>query len=344
MTLMIGDMGIEGFCTTNDLHLNQGGVYTIRLKNYVARYSDGRIVKPKEYAYTFVTRPRYELNYKSGVVAVIAVSNEIKPIVVDDTNKSNEPPLREYTVHVCHYRDELFEMADGKVHFKFRTTEDDVECNCEIVADIDSIGDFYPWGKYGPKFLCGGAFGNKLCFKNFCNELRRGMLYRMEYEPMITGKGMINVDDLFEQQEPIICDSHKFYIYRDTKYLNRYLDITNSPEGVIFSVKLYDAEIHTFRKCEHGNRWHIYSDRRLDPDHIELATDCMECFKKGKPYRIIPPPMLVPKFAIDNSMRLYEYYEHIYEHLKLNDASQKCLWGFDTTDEASTLQEIYFGD
>lgn len=335
-------MCIEDFCTINDFHLNQGGVHTIRLKNYIARYSDGRIVKPKEYAYAFVTRPRYELYYESGVVAVIAVPNEIKPIVIDDTNKTNEPPLREYTVHVCHYRDELFEMAHGKVHFKFKTIEDDIECDCEITADVDSIGDFYPWGRYGPKFLCGGAFGNKLCFNNFCDKLRRGILYWMDYTPTVAGKGAINVDDLFEQQEPVICDDHKFYTCGDTKRLNRYLDVTSSPEGVIFSVKLHDVETHTFRKCEHGNRWHIHSDRRLDPDHIELATDCMECFKKGKPFRIVPPPMLVPNFAIDNSMRLYEYYERTNEHLKLNDISQKYLWGFDTTDEASALQEIYF--
>lgn len=197
--MIVKNLPYLSICKSNDPFLNEGGVYTIRLKNYVAKYSDGRVVRSKEYAYAFVTRPRYEPNYKSGVVAIIVVPNYTEPVENNDTNKDGKPPRREYTVHVCHYRDELFEMADAKVHFKIKTIKDDTECDCEIAADIDSFGDFYPWGEYGPTFSCGGAFGNKLCLENLCNGLREGMLYRMDYFPVVTGKGMIMVDDLFEQ-------------------------------------------------------------------------------------------------------------------------------------------------
>lgn len=196
-------------CKPDDTFLNKGGVYTIRLKNYVAKYSDDRVVKSKEYAYAFVSRPRYEEYCGSGVVAIIAAPNDIKTIKNNDINKEGKPPQREYTIHVCDYHDELFEMADAKAHFKFKTTKDDTECNCEITADIDSIGDFHLYGKCGPKFSCGGAFDDRYNFDKLCNDLRKGMLYTMDYIPTVTGKGMVKVDDLLKQTS-VIEDSGKF--------------------------------------------------------------------------------------------------------------------------------------
>lgn len=226
-------------CKPDDAFLNEGGVYTIRLKNY-CEYDNGRVVKSK-YAYAFVSRPRYEEYCGCGVVAIIAVPYDMKTIKNNDMNKEGKPPQREYTVHICDYRDELFEMADEKVHFKFKTIKDATKYDCEITADIDSVGDFYPYGKGGLKFLCGGAFDDKYNFDELCNSLRKGMLYRMEYIPTVAAKGMVKVDDLLKQ-ELMTGDSRKFLTYSigNTTYLNRYLDVTNSPEGVILSTKKDD--------------------------------------------------------------------------------------------------------
>lgn len=139
-----------------------------------------------------------------------------------------------------------------------------------------------------------------------------------------------------ETVEQLKYDKGKF------KAWNKYLDQTDCSDDVIFSARFGD-DIYTFRRCEHGNRWMIHSFDDLH-EHTDMATDCEECIKKGKPFRIVPPPHPLPKIGLDRHIEECESKEHIDEHFRLNWKSHKYLWGFDTTDEASVLQDIYFGD
>lgn len=315
MTLIIKDMCIEDFCTTNDLHLNQGKTYKFKLKDYVARYSDGHIVKTDD-AYMVLGRPRYESDFDSKLVAIVAAKDESRLA----STKSEKIHDRYYT-YICKYSDELFELSNWKVHFKFKADHNDKECDCEITADIIALGDWYYFG-------CGGQVPLEGIF---CYE---EMLERYCYTYFGTG--------LFQTHkfEPVIA--REDYDNEVKRPFNKYLDISSDASDVIYSTRFGDG-IYTFRKCEHGNRWEIYGCPD-DPSLIGMLTDCMECISKGKTYRIVPPPHPISEEAFDTELEKFEPYPRIDTHLELNDKSKKYLWGFDTTDEASVLQDIYFGD
>lgn len=126
------------------------------------------------------------------------------------------------------------------------------------------------------------------------------------------------------------------------KPFNKYLDISGDASGVIYSTRFGDG-IYTFRRCEHGNRKKICGCPD-DSSPIGILTDCMKCIRKGKTYRIVPPPHPISKEAFDTELERFGSYPRTDTHLELNDRSKKYLWGFDTIDGASALQDIYFGD
>lgn len=321
MTLIIEDMCIEDFCTTNDFHLNQGKTYKFKLKDYVARYSDGHTVKTDD-AYMVLGRPRYEDDYNSKLVAIVVAKDESRP-----ASTKSEKIYDQYYAYICKYSDELFELSNWKVHLKFKTTHNDEECDCEVTADIIAVGDWYYFG-YGGQVPLEGIFCYEEALKRYCHTyFGTGLFQTHKFKPAIARE-----DYMMDES----CNKG------NSKPWNDYLDLTDCADGVIFSARSGD-DICTFRKCEHGNRWMIHSYNSLH-EHTDMATDCEECLKKGKPFRIVPPPHPLPKIGIYREIERYGPKEHIDEHLKLNWKSRKYLWGFDTTDEASAFQEIYFKD
>lgn len=179
MTLIIEDMCIEDFCTTNDLHLNQGKTYTFKLKDYVARYSDGHIARTDD-AYMVLGRPRYESDFDSKLVAIVVAKDESR-----SASTKSEKIHDQYYTYICKYSDELFELSNWKVHFKFKVNYNDKECDCEITADIIALGDWY-YFEYGGQIHLEGIFCNEEMLERCCHTyFETGLFQTHKFKPII---------------------------------------------------------------------------------------------------------------------------------------------------------------